>query len=77
MCEDGYKHQAVALAVHGLAALQPGAVEVLGIQAGAIACLGDATLYTRWRDFLSWPDTTGGRSACPIPIFYRACQGHS
>eukprot|EP00959_Pyramimonas_sp_CCMP1952_P199685 4176855-Pyramimonas_sp.AAC.1 len=77
MHEYGYRHQTVALAVHGLAALQPGTVGVSGIQAGAIVCLSETALYPRWRDFLSWPDATGGRTACPIPIFYRACQGHS
>eukprot|EP00959_Pyramimonas_sp_CCMP1952_P039097 818542-Pyramimonas_sp.AAC.1 len=77
MQEDGYTFQYVALAVHGRAAVQPGTVEVLGIHADAIACLGDATLLRHCREFKAWPDTTGGRSACPIPVFYRPCQGHS
>eukprot|EP00959_Pyramimonas_sp_CCMP1952_P329922 6907861-Pyramimonas_sp.AAC.1 len=77
MQEDGYEYQAVALAAHGLAALQPGTVEILGIPSIALACISDTRLHIHQRDFMSWPDNTGGRHRCPIPIFYRACQGHS
>ena len=68
---DGFTFETVALAVHGLAVLQPGTVEILGLRAEHIDCLGEAPLAELWRQFCTKPE----RAALPpIPVFYRACQ---
>eukprot|EP00959_Pyramimonas_sp_CCMP1952_P087156 1823565-Pyramimonas_sp.AAC.1 len=77
MHDDGYEHQTVALAAHGLAALQPGTVEVLGVLPDDLACIKETRVYEQWHDFKSWPLHMDERASCPVPVFYSARQGHS
>eukprot|EP00959_Pyramimonas_sp_CCMP1952_P334444 7004037-Pyramimonas_sp.AAC.1 len=46
---------ALALAVHGLAALPPCTVEILGLAAQGISSLGDSRLAEHGRDFFNPP----------------------
>eukprot|EP00959_Pyramimonas_sp_CCMP1952_P240328 5022262-Pyramimonas_sp.AAC.1 len=77
MDEDGYTFQTYALAAHGLAALQPGTVEVLGVLPVDVANIKKASVHTLWRDFRAWSLQGEQRANCPIPVFYPACRGHS
>ncbi len=77
MTEDGFEYQTYALAAHGLAALQPGAVEVLGVLPDDSASINETTVCRMWRDYKTWPSQGAERTAPPISVFYRACQGHS
>eukprot|EP00959_Pyramimonas_sp_CCMP1952_P230404 4816950-Pyramimonas_sp.AAC.1 len=52
---DGIVQSTTALAAHGLAALPPGAVEVLGIKAPELGALGGSELMEYWREFLNPP----------------------
>eukprot|EP00959_Pyramimonas_sp_CCMP1952_P205374 4294999-Pyramimonas_sp.AAC.1 len=69
--------QTVALAAHGLAALQPGTVEVVGVLPEDPASIKETSVHKLWHDFKAWPLLGGERAKCPVPVFYRACQGHS
>ena len=75
MRADGYAYETMALAVHGLAAAQPGALEVLGLRASDAHLLAGTELGGLHEAFLHWP--VKGRADRPIPVFFRACQGHS
>eukprot|EP00959_Pyramimonas_sp_CCMP1952_P094524 1977204-Pyramimonas_sp.AAC.1 len=77
MTEDGFEYQTYALAAHGLAALQPRAVEVLGVLPDDSASINEATVYNMCRDYKTWPSQGAEITTSPIPVFSRACQGHS
>eukprot|EP00959_Pyramimonas_sp_CCMP1952_P411556 8624284-Pyramimonas_sp.AAC.1 len=77
MTEDGFGYQTYALAAHGPAALQPGAVEVLGVLPDDRASIKETIVYKMWRDYKSWPSQWAERTTSPIPVFNRACQRHS
>eukprot|EP00959_Pyramimonas_sp_CCMP1952_P238983 4994473-Pyramimonas_sp.AAC.1 len=55
MGTDDITHAATALAVHGLTALPPGTVEILGIKAGDFDVLGDPKLKGHWEGYLNPP----------------------
>ena len=84
---DGYTNHTVALAAHGVAALAPGSVEVLGLPASKRDLLTPGSDFAKaWEAFLDPPAMDTGptsaadratRARLPIPVFYRACQGHS
>eukprot|EP00959_Pyramimonas_sp_CCMP1952_P371596 7781143-Pyramimonas_sp.AAC.1 len=77
MTEDGFEYQTYALAAHNLAALQPGAAEVLGVLPDDSASISETTVYRMWCDCKTWPSQGAERTTSPIPVIYRACQGHS
>ena len=85
MTEDGYTFETVALAVHALTALPFGTVDVLGLRPTDFNCLQDSRLAREWGAFRSAePPASAGdasrtidRHFLPIPVYYRACQGHS
>eukprot|EP00959_Pyramimonas_sp_CCMP1952_P352155 7378552-Pyramimonas_sp.AAC.1 len=41
------------------------------------ASIKETVVYELWRDFKAWPLQGDERTKCPIPVFYRACQGDS
>eukprot|EP00959_Pyramimonas_sp_CCMP1952_P182499 3816259-Pyramimonas_sp.AAC.1 len=77
MTAGGFEYQTYALAAHGLAALQQGAVEVLGVLPEDSASISETTVYGMWCNYKAWPSQEAERATSPIPVFYRACQGHS
>eukprot|EP00959_Pyramimonas_sp_CCMP1952_P066683 1392074-Pyramimonas_sp.AAC.1 len=52
---DGLAHCALAQAARGLAALPPGTVGILGLEAQDINASGESRLATYWRDCLDPP----------------------
>eukprot|EP00959_Pyramimonas_sp_CCMP1952_P109079 2281313-Pyramimonas_sp.AAC.1 len=76
MGEGGFGYQTYALAAHGLAALQPGTVEVIGVLPDDSASIKETAVYIMWREFKAWPVQGEERTNSPITVFYRGCQGH-
>eukprot|EP00959_Pyramimonas_sp_CCMP1952_P294491 6159785-Pyramimonas_sp.AAC.1 len=67
MDEDVFQCQTCALAAHGLAALQPGTVEVRGALPEGAAHIRETVVHKRWRDCKAWPPQGDERAKCPIP----------
>eukprot|EP00959_Pyramimonas_sp_CCMP1952_P045785 956779-Pyramimonas_sp.AAC.1 len=55
MTADGFDYQTYALAAHGLAALQQGTVEVLGVLPDDSASISETTAHIMWRNYKAWP----------------------
>ena len=65
MIEDGITHKTAALVMHGLAALRPGAVEVLGVPVSDVGCVEGPPF------FQTWIQSVGGlpnRDSVPVPV---------
>eukprot|EP00959_Pyramimonas_sp_CCMP1952_P364172 7626018-Pyramimonas_sp.AAC.1 len=67
MTEDGFGYQTYALAARGLAALQPGTVEVLGVLPDGNASIKETAVHNMWREFKAWPVQGEERTKSPIP----------
>eukprot|EP00959_Pyramimonas_sp_CCMP1952_P453794 9468827-Pyramimonas_sp.AAC.1 len=77
MTAGGFEYQTYALAAHGLAALQQGTAEVLGVRPDDSASISETTVYRMRRNYKARPSQEAERTTSPIPVSYRACQGHS
>eukprot|EP00959_Pyramimonas_sp_CCMP1952_P105350 2202244-Pyramimonas_sp.AAC.1 len=65
--EDGFSYQSHALAAHGMAALQPETVEVLGVLPADSDDISGTSVYSMWQNYKAWPSQTRERSAVAIP----------
>eukprot|EP00959_Pyramimonas_sp_CCMP1952_P198662 4155358-Pyramimonas_sp.AAC.1 len=74
---DGFTFQSYALAAHSLAALPSGTVEVLGIFPNDSPKIVGTQINAMWEQHKGGSLQEENGREMPMPMFYRACQGHS